>query len=349
VERGPAGPEIRREAVPRFLAEGLLGQGGMGSVEASRDNDIGRTVAIKRLHPQVATPQGVLRFADEIRTLGRLEHPNVVPVHDVGLDEQGRYFLVMKHVRGEPLDAIIRRLAAGDAATHARYRFEVRVEIFRGILSAIDFAHSRGILHRDLKPSNVMVGEHGEVVVLDWGLARPLGAPEELAESGEIGEKASGAGRGFEQARGEPLDVRSDIYALCVLFHELLGLRHYLAECGSVPEIFAGVLEKDPRFLTIGRNPFQPLVPMDLLWFAKKGLAKDRERRYGSVREMILRLDARAEGVVPIQCHVTFTQRVGRGFLNASARHPILLALALFALLAGAVHGLGVALGAWGA
>ena len=327
---------------PRYRLEQHLGRGGMGEVEAVLDNDIGRLVAVKRRRVGLEDEAGLARFADEIRTVGQLEHPNIVPIHDVGIDDLGRHYFVMKYVNGETLADIIRRLKAGDPETHARYGFEERMRIFRGVLEAVDFAHNQGILHRDLKPANIMVGMWGEVTVLDWGLARPLD-PEQpepespLREPGatatDSGERLSDTRAGQvlgtpaymspEQARGEPLDARSDIYALCVILHELIGLEHYLHTYRDSHAMIAGVQKEEPKLLELPRIPAQGQVPMDILWYVHAGLHKDKDQRYGSTQAMLHRLDERAEGRIPIQCHVTFTQRVLNEATRVAVRHPV--------------------------
>jgi serine/threonine-protein kinase len=152
-----------------------------------------------------------------------------------------------------------------------------------------------------------------------------------------------------EQARGEPVDMRSDIYSLCVLFHELLGLRHYLAHCQTLEAVLDGVQNGHAPAPSFVPSPHQAPAPMDLSWFVRKGLAKHAEGRYRSVREMIDRLDAREEGVIPIQCHVTFVKRVTREFLRAVDRHPFAftacLALGLLGLVAVAAAGTAALLG----
>jgi len=163
----------------RYELAQRLGEGGVGEVVLARDNDIERDVAIKRLRPELqGSHASLLRFAEEVRTVGRLEHPNIVPIHDVGIHANGEYFFVMKYVEGETLEAIIDKLAAGDPVYHRRYPFERRVEIMMGVLEAVAYAHAKKIIHRDLKPANVMVGPYGEVVVMDWGLAREVSGPE---------------------------------------------------------------------------------------------------------------------------------------------------------------------------
>ena len=125
----------------------------MGEVSLEHDNDIGRTVAVKRLAADLDHPDSLVRFIAEVQTIGQLEHPNIIPIHDVGLDQDGRYYFVMKYVDGETLESIITKLAAGDPDYHARYPFEVRVEMFLGLLHALQYAHDQGVVHRDIKPA----------------------------------------------------------------------------------------------------------------------------------------------------------------------------------------------------
>ena len=154
----PAGDDVKlvHDGRTRYEPKRLLGEGGMGTVTLAVDHDIDRAVALKQVRQDVGA-RGVARFVEEVRTIGRLEHPNIIPIHDVGVDEAGNYFFVMKYVEGETLEAIIEQLAAGDPAAHQRFSYEVRVQIFIGLLRALAYAHDRGIIHRDLKPANVMV------------------------------------------------------------------------------------------------------------------------------------------------------------------------------------------------
>ena len=294
-------------------------------------------------------------LGEEIRTVGGLEHPNIVPIHDVGIDEAGDYYFVMKFVDGETLESIIARLKAGDAAAHRDYGFERRVQIFRSLLEAVAFAHARGVVHRDLKPANVMVGRFGEVLLMDFGIAKSIRG-ERIGVEDAFVERAAALPGGEarfartqvgsligtplymspEQARGEAVDERSDVYSLAVLFHELLCLSHYLEGRRGLDDVLAGVKEQRLLLTRIPASPHQPIVPMDLRWYLKKGMEKDRARRYQSVREMIDRLDARADGRVPIQCHVTFTKRANAEWTRLVERHPLAftasLALAVAAL-----------------
>ncbi|MBK8697929.1 MAG: serine/threonine protein kinase [Deltaproteobacteria bacterium] len=172
------GGAVFREGQLRYERLQSLGEGGMGEVSLARDHDIERRVAIKRLRPEHANTSALLRFAQEVRTIGSLEHPNIVPVHDVGIDEEGQHYFVMKYVEGETLESVIEKLQAHDPATERRFPIEARAQLFLGILRAVQYAHARGIIHRDIKPANIMVGPYGEVMLMDWGLARPVRGAE---------------------------------------------------------------------------------------------------------------------------------------------------------------------------
>ncbi|MGD0528635.1 MAG: serine/threonine-protein kinase [Polyangiaceae bacterium] len=337
VERTGEGATLVSMARPRFETRRALGQGGIGEVVAAMDQDIGREVAIKRLRGDVQGPAAVARFVDEIRTVGALEHPNIVPIHDVGVDDDGSLYFVMRCVQGATLESIIERLQAGDPVAHAHWTHERRVHVFRQLLDAVAFAHERGYVHRDIKPANVMVGHWGEVFLMDWGIAKPVGATDlpspSTGTASATGERVTATHVGAvlgtpaymspEQARGEPVDARSDIYSLCVMLHELLGLKHYLEHCTTVEGVLDGVQHAHASAPSFISNPHQTTTPMDLSWFVLKGVAKEPARRYQSVAEMIERLDAREEGLIPVQCPVTFSKRMMREQIRFIDRHPM--------------------------
>jgi eukaryotic-like serine/threonine-protein kinase len=338
-------PRLVVDARDRFEAARVLGRGGVGEVVLARDNDIERPVALKRLLPELEGGAEIIaRFVGEIRVLGRLDHPNIVPIHDVGVDPDGRYFYVMKFVDGETLEHVIERLAAGDPEYHQRYSFERRTEVFLQVLRGVQYAHAQGVLHRDLKPANIMLGRFGEVVVMDWGLARgrdetprfpvddkhvtltaPRGsrAPTNKLRTMEGSLLGTPAYMSPEQARGEvaTLDERSDVYALCVMFHELLTLEHYLARREGVSDCVQGV-QRDPVPPAYSvPSPHQSRVPAELTHFIAHGVAKSPDARYRSVTAMIDRLLAIRDGAVPVECSVTMMKRMGAETMHALDRH----------------------------
>ncbi|MDZ4287729.1 MAG: serine/threonine-protein kinase, partial [Prosthecobacter sp.] len=152
-----------------------IARGGMGSILEAADCKLGRTVAVKIMLSEMEADEGQRqRFINEAAVLATLEHPNIVPIHDLGRDSEGQLYYTMKLVHGRTLQAILNGLRNGEAATLGHYTLDRLLTVFRKVCDALAFAHSRKIIHRDLKPENVMVGEFGEVLVMDWGLAKKL-------------------------------------------------------------------------------------------------------------------------------------------------------------------------------
>jgi serine/threonine-protein kinase len=346
IEWGDTGAQLHDRSLPRYETVGLLGEGGMGEVLKARDNDIGREVAVKRLKHEQQHPELLARFVEEVRTVGQLEHPNIVPIHDAGVDDQGAFF-VMKQVEGESLEKIIEKLAAGDAATHARFPFERRVEIVRKVAEALRYAHDKGVIHRDIKPGNILVGPMGEVFLLDWGIAKREGRRDTAGVAGAkttgTRETMAGAVMGTplymapEQAAGQPVDARSDLYSLCVTLYELISLEHPYAKLGT-HEVLEKVKTRDFPFLYLGSRPVQGSSPWDLAWLIKKGVSLDPAKRFQSADELIRTIDDRAEGKVPIRCPITLTKRVNYEVMRFVQRWPKLYMATMLGLIGTVVY-----------
>ncbi len=242
----------------KYVLEGELGRGGMGRVLRAYDRDLKRHVALKVLDARLDDPEVLARFVEEAQISGQLEHPGLLPVHDVGVTDQGDVFFTMKLVRGHvTLRALIQGLRAGDPALHARLPLERRVELLRRLCAALEHAHARGVIHRDVKPENVVLDEAGEVYLLDWGIARLRGELAERARGGAATLEAAAGSRGPgtsylvgtplymapEQALGEAADARTDVYALATVAYELLTLHHPLEGSPGMP---AGALGPAP-------------------------------------------------------------------------------------------------------
>ena len=230
----------------RYEVRATLGEGGMGEVLLCRDRRIGRDVAMKiALRSRADQPDLKARFLREARVQGQLEHPAIVPVYDMATDANGRPFFTMKRVRGLTLETVLGHLGAGESVLASEYTLHKLLAAFGRVCLAIDFAHSRGVVHRDLKPANVMLGDFGEVYVLDWGVAKVDGTDDlddhgesdaaTLDESGERpcapNETEHGVVLGTpaymapEQQHGHPVDARTDIYALGAILFEILTHR----------------------------------------------------------------------------------------------------------------------------
>ncbi len=281
----------------RYKLGAVLGRGGMGEVVSARDEQIGRSVAIKRLRADHPSKAAVTRFLREARIQGRLGHPAVVPVHELQHDERGQPFFVMRQLTGVTLSEVIKKLAAGDAPTAKRFPRQRLLRTFAEVCLAIEFAHTRGIVHRDLKPSNIILGDFGEVYVIDWGIAHVMmdeatghAACADFADIHTFDESVMVEGMilgspGYmspEQIRVEPdLDGRSDVYALgCILF-EILALEP-LHESG-LAGIALALTGVDARLSL--RVPTRD-VPPELEVICLAATTLDRKDRYASAREL---------------------------------------------------------------
>jgi eukaryotic-like serine/threonine-protein kinase len=216
----------------RYELREPVGQGGMGTVYRAFDRTLEREVAVKVLRSGLGDPAAAARLGREAHILARLEHPGLVPVHDAGVLPDGRVFYVMKLVRGERLERLAESVSTADF-----------LRLFLRICETVGFAHARGVIHRDLKPSNVMVGSFGEVLVLDWGIARLTIEPGLVAATGvgpaeisppvtstDPADTAPGTVLGTpgfmapEQAQGrhDLVDARTDVFALGAILRALL-------------------------------------------------------------------------------------------------------------------------------
>src|SRR5262249_45348977 len=148
-----------------------IARGGMGAVMRAVDCDIRREVAVKYLLNQ-ADPRKKARFVEEAQITGQLEHPNIVPIHELGIDSQRRLFFSMKMVRGRSLAQVLDDLRDKPKGTEADFPLARLLNILVNVCNALAYAHSRSVVHRDLKPANIMIGDFGEVYVMDWGLAK---------------------------------------------------------------------------------------------------------------------------------------------------------------------------------
>jgi serine/threonine-protein kinase len=211
------------------------------------------------------------------------------------------------------------------------------MDVFRKVLEALRYAHAQGVVHRDLKPANILLGPMGEVFVLDWGIARRVREPE-VARKGAAAlptgtsalQTQAGAILGTphymapEQAKGEPVDARSDLFSLCLTMWEFMVGSHPWGELENVAQVLQAAIEKPvPNAYFAKGCPNQAAVPADIAWILDKGLQKDPAKRFQSADEALLRLDERSMGKVPIQCPVTFTKRAGYEVLRVVQAAPL--------------------------
>jgi serine/threonine protein kinase len=271
----------------RYEYRDELGRGGMGVVYRAFDRELSRDVAVKVFNAP-SRPGMAARLLREARIIARLEHPGIVPIYDVGHTPDGLTAYVMQLVRGERLDA---RIARGLQADEA-------FRIFARICEAVAFAHSRGVIHRDLKPENVMLGAFGEVLVLDWGIARAEDAEDDRAVMGTPGVMAP------EQQAGSAVDARADVYGLG----------------GILSAMFAGGPVSRPLAAIVAR-----------------GSAGDPAARYATAGELAADVAAFAHGL-PVTAYpenlLERTARLARRNRNAILLVLVYLLLRMFLLIA---------------
>lgn len=231
----------------RYRLVANVGAGGMGDVFEVEDEILGRRLALKVVDVSLDGEAPAEALLEEARVLARLEHPGLVPVHDAGRLPDGRAFYAMKLVRGEGLAA-----AAARTGT-----LPERLRLFLRVCEPVAFANTAGVVHRDLKPSNVMVGPFGEVLVLDWGLARTAAAAGAADASGTPGFMAP------EQAAGGPVDARTDVYGLGALLDGLLRV----APAPSAPKALAAIVARATAPERGERYPDVPALAADVARF----------------------------------------------------------------------------------
>ncbi len=341
-ERAPDGPEGLMEGNPeqRYTPVRKLNEGGMKAIWEVDDHRTARKVAMALIQDsKIASEQDIDAFLYEARLTANLQHPNIIPIYDIALDENGNPYFTMKALRGETLGEILKKLRAGDAAYASKYTRTRLLNIFLEVSNAINYAHSKGVIHLDLKPSNIIVGDYGDVHVLDWGLStlvthlgesnsEPVSwhsVDEVSLENGQTlthylkhvsgsREKRSvvGGTPGYmapEQAQGAPADIdfQTDVYALGAILYELLT-RHCPIEGGTVKEALQKTVRgeiPDP-----GKRAPELRIPAALAAIAMKALQSDPADRYPSVSALIADLQKYQDGFATSAENPTFFRHV---------------------------------------
>ena len=284
-------PDVVRSSstdlIGRYRIARLIGKGGMGEVLTAHDEQVGRDVAIKRMRAANPTERAIQRFLREASIQGRLEHPAICPVHEIGRDAEGLPFFAMKKLTGTTLVKVLEE--------RANFPLQRVLRAFTDVCLAVELAHVRGIVHRDLKPDNIMLGDFGEVYVLDWGVAKVIGDDDgEFADVGSgsssSGEFATAVGTAIgtpgymapEQVRGKrDIDGRADIYTLgCLLFEILAGEALHPRGAEGLASSLAGI-DARPSLRAPGRE-----IAPELDAICIDATMVDRNQRIPTAREL---------------------------------------------------------------
>ena len=328
-------PAAAPPAEARYRLGDELGRGGMGRVVEAYDTHLGRTVALKEVLPQHSANMAK-RFQREVRITARLEHASIVPLYDSGVMADGRPYYVMRRVSGKPLDELIARSR----------NLEERLALLPNVLGAIDaiaHAHKRGVIHRDIKPANILVGELGETVVIDWGLAKVVGeeeppppsfeklVPPTAADSLQTHVGSVFGTPGFmapEQARGDELGPHSDVFALGATLYQLIAGRPPVTGTSATQVIVSTILNKIVPVTTIC-----PGAPPELATIIAKALAFEADKRYPDATALAGDVRAFMTGQLVAAHRYTRIQRLAR----FARRHRAALSVAALAATAVAV------------
>ncbi|HYR95095.1 MAG TPA: protein kinase [Candidatus Binatus sp.] len=285
----------------RFEDQGEIGRGGMGVVHKVFDREMLRHVALKEADPAL-DPELLARFVEEAQIMGQLEHANIVPVHDIERDARGRPVrFIMKLIDGRTLEEIVE---AEKEAPLSGERLEEALRIFLKVCDAVSFAHSRGVIHQDLNPRNVMVGSHGQVYVMDWGLAVLRGrsatrsvtthrVPDRFDLSGSLGGTLAFMAPEQAYGRTSAVDERTDVFGLGGILYHFLTLR---------PPYAGNVVDDVLALAKAGRVPppadvvRERQLPAGLCRIAMKALAAEPADRYQTVDEVRVEVEAFLRG-----------------------------------------------------
>ena len=276
---GDKADSLAGQSLGHYQVISLIGAGGMGEVYLAEDTRLGRKIALKILTTHFTRDSDRLRrFQQEARAASALNHPNILTIHEIGQIDS-RHFMVTEFIEGETLR---RRMAK------AQMNIPDALRIASHIASALAAAHAAGIVHRDIKPENVMLREDGIIKVLDFGLAKLTDSKTGEAEAMTLVKTEQGMVMGTahymspEQARGLPVDARTDIWSLGVVLYEMVGGRVPF-EGHTSSDVIAAILEKKP--ISLAR--YAPDISPELEWIVEKTLRKDREERYQTTKELL--------------------------------------------------------------
>jgi serine/threonine-protein kinase len=296
--------------LPEPLPQGLakysnfrdMARGGSAVLRTCFDRITGRTIVIKTLLPEFRRDEKEnRRLLREARVTAQLQHPNTVPVYEIGRDAAEGLYFTMKRVSGENLYEILKRIARGDQATTAAFPLRRRLDIVAGAAQALMYAHARGVIHRDVKPENIWVGNFGEVILLDWGVAKVWGQPDDAPQHPSLARQSSESLQAITMAGDRPgtplymspeqvnvnravIDERSDVFSTGVVLYEMAALREPFRG-RVIQETFENIIHDHPP--PPSKASPDRGIPARLDEVVTKAIAKSPADRYQTMRELL--------------------------------------------------------------
>ena len=292
--------------LPKHVANGFMrydrfesfADGGVCHLDTCRDKNLGRRVILKTLHPHVMeNEEEVARFLREARVTAQLTHPSTIPIYELSRDNKGRPYFTMKRIQGVDLRKVLESLAGLDEEMGNDFPLDRLLDVLIQVGECLAFAHAHGVVHRDIKPANIIVGSFGEVMVLDWGLAKvwdeahddvpaAMGKEmlsQELTHHGRI--HGTPLYMSPEQATGDAaIDHRTDVYSLGAVLYEILTLQNLV--WGQDADEVRKMIKEDEPEPPRRRSP-ERRIPVELDAICMRAIAKQPDDRYGDVRGMI--------------------------------------------------------------
>ena len=316
----------------KYKVGDILATGGMGAVLKAKDVNCRRTVAMKQiLNQHVSDPDSLTRFIEEAQVTAQLEHPNIVPVYELGIDESGNPFYTMKMVGGRTLKDIISEIKDGKEETVKEFSLIRLLNIFLRVCDAIAYAHSKGVIHRDMKPENIMVGDFGEVQVMDWGIAKIMDSKNSMDSKSAAGafdidslrfDETDGLQTQYGKILGTPvymspeqaygkideLDGQTDVYALGGILYNILTLNKPVKGSSAqqilikvisgeieAPTVYNRMAQGDSTEAALIHCP-EKKIPSSLSAVTMKALALEKSERYKNVEELQSEIEAYLNG-----------------------------------------------------
>lgn len=314
---------VQERRTQRFSVSHTLGRGSFGTVWSANDNEIGRAVALKQI--KIPNTHFAEQLATEVKLLSKVQHPRIPIIYDIDFSDLHNPCIIMQHLYGDTLKAWIDRLREGDQEAHRVASFYQRADWIIQLCQVTAAAHAQGIIHRDIKPENIIISPSGELFLIDWGIAVEIDQQKENDIAGTPMYMSP------EQAKGEQLDVRSDVFAISAVAYELFSLNPIRSLQGTIQEWLNQLISQEIKQIYQQSSPHQFVTPCPYQNLIMRGVELDREDRVASVAELLCQFKRAQEGRFDIVCPNTLITslilKVGKYSMRGTSQYLLLYVL----------------------